>query len=323
MNNRFRNIMKLPGKLLPYEWLSVHNYPVLLPFYHVVSDEPLPHVLNYPYRNVRQFMEELDFLLKHYRPIGMEELLTQTHERSRVFHLSFDDGLRQCATVIAPILLRKGIPATFFVNPGFADNKALFHRYKASLIISRLKEGKQGETWLRERGFSFGKLLQLPIREAETADRLADELGISWDHFLKETQPYMTLDQIRELEGRGFSIGGHSWDHPEFASLDFEEQYRQVSASMDWIGSHLHQKHRVFAFPYTDDGVSARLLKQLADDNLCDHTFGTAGLKYDSMPRHLQRFPAETSEALPVSLKMEMFYSQLRGYLGRQTVKHP
>lgn len=323
MNNRFRNIMKFPGRLIPLDWLSGGAYPVLLPFYHVVSDEPLPHVLNYPYRNTRQFEAELDFLLKHYRPVGLEELLKQPSDMSKVVHLSFDDGLRQCATVIAPILLSKGIPATFFVNPGFADNKALFHRYKASLVISRLREDKHGDVWLGERGFSTARLLQLPIGDTKTVDRLAEELGLSWDHFLDDYQPYMSLDQIRELEDRGFSIGGHSWNHPEFAALDYHDQYQQVAQSMEWIGSHLHQKYRVFAFPYTDDGVPARLLKQVADDSLCDLTFGTAGLKYDSVPRHLQRFPAETDDALSVSLKMEMFYSRLRGYLGRQTVTHP
>lgn len=323
MNNRLRNTMKFPGRLIPFDWLSGATYPVLLPFYHVVSDEPLPHVLNYPYRNTRQFEAELDFLLKHYRPVGLEELLAQPNDLSNVFHLSFDDGLRQCATVIAPILLRKGIPATFFVNPGFTDNKALFHRYKASMVISRLRDDKHGEAWLKEKGFSIGKLLQLPIGETETADRLAEELGLSWDQFLKDYQPYMTLGQIRELENNGFSIGGHSWNHPEFATLDYHGQYLQVAQSMEWIGSHLHQKHRVFAFPYTDDGVAARLMQQVADEHLCDLSFGTAGLKYDSVPRHLQRFPAETPETLPVSLKMEMFYSRLRGYLGRQTVNHP
>lgn len=323
MKGKLRNIMKWPGKLLSHDWLARYRYPIFLPFYHVVSDEPLPHVLNYPYRNSRQFEAELDFLLKHFRPVGLADLLNEPHAQPGVFHLSFDDGLRQCATLIAPVLLRKGIPATFFVNPGFTDNRELFHRYKASLIVSRLREDKHGGTWLKERGLSFDSLLQMPYAESKKADRLANELGLSWQQFLDDYKPYMTLDQIRELESMGFTIGGHSWDHPEFAALDYQGQYQQVADSMAWIGNQLQQKHRVFAFPYTDDGVSSRLLRQMVDDHLCDLTFGTAGLKFDSIPGHLQRFPVETKEPLPVSLKMEMFYSRLRGYLGRQTVRHP
>lgn len=323
MNRWLRNMLKSPGKLISYEMLSHYRYPVLLPFYHVVSDEPLPHVLNYPYRNTIQFEAELDFLLKHYRPVDLTELLSQPKPQPGVFHLSFDDGLSQCATVIAPILLRKGIPATFFVNPGFVDNKALFHRYKASLIVSRLREDKSGDIWLKEWGLSYESLLQLPWLQSVEADKMAQELGISWSQFLNVYEPYMTLDQVRGLESRGFTIGGHSWDHPEFAQLDYQSQYRQVTESMGWIGKHLHQKHRVFAFPYTDDGVSINLLEQLVKENLCDLTFGTAGLKYDSLPGHMQRFPAETAEPLPVSLKMEMFYSLVRSFMGRQTVMHP
>ena len=41
----------------------------------------------------------------------------------RCLHLTFDDGFRELHDVVAPILLRKGIPATFFVNSAFIDNK--------------------------------------------------------------------------------------------------------------------------------------------------------------------------------------------------------
>jgi hypothetical protein len=55
-----------------------------------------------------------------------------------LLHLSFDDGLSACYDTIAPILLRKGVPATFFLNPAFIDNKALMFRYKISLCLNAL-----------------------------------------------------------------------------------------------------------------------------------------------------------------------------------------
>ncbi len=106
------------GKLIPIKSLLKINTPVFQPFYHVVSNDKLPHILNYNYRNTYQFEKELDFYLKYFKPVSLSELMTGKKLPKKVFHLSFDDGLKECAEIIAPILLRKGVPATFFVNPG-------------------------------------------------------------------------------------------------------------------------------------------------------------------------------------------------------------
>ncbi len=63
------------------------NTPVFLPFYHTVSDENLPHILNYPYRNVAQFEKELDFFLKYFKPVSLEELASENYSGKKVFHL--------------------------------------------------------------------------------------------------------------------------------------------------------------------------------------------------------------------------------------------
>jgi hypothetical protein len=41
-----------------------------------------------------------------------------------------------------PILRRKGVPATVFVNSDFVDNQDLFFRFKAALIIDKNKSIK-------------------------------------------------------------------------------------------------------------------------------------------------------------------------------------
>ena len=58
--------------------------------------------------------------------------------RRKQMVLSFDDGLVECHQVIAPLLMTKGVPATFFLNNHFIDNRDLFFRYKASLIIDQV-----------------------------------------------------------------------------------------------------------------------------------------------------------------------------------------
>ena len=142
--NRLADTLSDVAQLLPFSLLSkAATGKVLAPFYHAVSDIPMPHIRHlYRVKTVAEFERDLDFLLKHYTPIDFHELpnLLQHKPRSGKppMLLSFDDGLREFYDPIAPILLRKGIPAICFLNSGFLDNKDLFFRYKASLLIDFL-----------------------------------------------------------------------------------------------------------------------------------------------------------------------------------------
>lgn len=314
-------MVKRLGRHIPFKWLKGLSTGMLLPFYHVVSDDPLPHIKSYNYPGVDAFQRDLDYLLKHYAPAGLDELFTATASSHNLFHLSFDDGLRQCYDIIAPLLLRKGIPATFFINPGFVDNRQLFHRHKAGLILTHAENFSSTKNILVKSGITPVQLMQISGRDSELLDRIAEEAGISFADFLQSYRPYMTLGQIAELQAAGFTIGGHSWDHPEFYTISEQEQFDQIRRSMEWMDAHFPQRKRIFAFPFTDDGIRTRLLRRVYDSGICDLTFGTAGLKRDIFPGHLQRLSCETGFSLESILKGELVYSGLRRITGKSVVK--
>ena len=60
-------------KLLPFSFLSrLRHQSLLLPLYHLVSNDRVPHVINlFEYKNVNQFEEDLDFLQSHYTPVSL------------------------------------------------------------------------------------------------------------------------------------------------------------------------------------------------------------------------------------------------------------
>lgn len=298
------------------------NAPVFLPFYHVVSNHPLPHILNYPTISERQFNKELDFYLKHFNPVSLEELLKAPKPNS--FHLTFDDGLKECAEVVAPILLQKGIPATFFVNSGFVDNQDLFHRYKASFILNemRIHPDAEVEKYLYENGLSIDNILQVPFSKRDVLDQAAELLEIDFQSYLDKNQPYMTTIQIKDLHNKGFYIGGHSHKHPEFWQISEKKQLKHIKKSMQWVAENINPKVKAFAFPYTDYGVSANLIKKVHDNGWCDISFGTAGVKYDKITNHFQRYPAEQKGNFEVNVKAEFLYFKLRKAIGKATVKH-
>lgn len=296
--------------------------PFFLPFYHVVSKQPLPYILNYPVLNEKQFLKELDFYLKYFHPVSLEELIKSPNPDS--FHLSFDDGLKECAEIVAPILLKKGVPATFFVNSGFIDNKELFHRYKASLIATEMRAHPdlEVENYLHENKVPLKDILQIAFSKRAVLDHAAELLEIDFQSFLETNQPYMTTTQVKDLHKKGFTIGGHSHKHPEFWKIPAKKQFKQIKKSMEWVNENVNPKIKAFAFPYTDDGVSGKLIKKIHDKGICDITFGTAGIKYDEIPNHFQRYPAEQKGDFELNVKAEFLYFKLRKAIGKATVKH-
>lgn len=324
MNEFPRFVSSQLGRLIPIQTLLKFRTPVFQPFYHVVSNKNLPHILNYNYRNTAQFEKELDFFLKYFNPISLSDLMTGKNLPKNAFHLSFDDGLKECAEIIAPILLKKGIPATFFVNPGFVDNQQLFHKYKASLILGKLRElsNIEAENILKAQNLEGEKILKATISQENILDEVAGLLGINFNDFLAETKPYLTTEQLLKLKEQGFSIGAHSFYHPEFWKISDEEQLEEIKKSMDWLLEKINPEIKAFSFPFTDSGVSRKVMKALKNENICDISFGTAGIKYDEFETHFQRYPVEMPGDFKQKLKAELVYFVLRKIIGKATVKH-
>ena len=324
MNRLPRFLSKQIGRSIPAAILFKRAAPAFLPFYHVVSNDKLPHIQNYPYRNVSDFEKELDFYLKYFQPFSLDDFIKDKKKSSKVFHISFDDGLRECAEVIAPVLTRKGIPATFFINPGFVGNKQLFHKYKASLILNELqkKPNKTAEKILQENDLSGQNVLKAEFSQIPVLENVANKTGIDFDEFLKTQQPYLTLAQTKKLAADGFSVGAHSFDHPEFYKISEKEQLNQVQKSMEWISANVPQKIKTFSFPFTDWGVSVSVLETIEKEKICNMTFGTAGVKYDEFKFHFQRYPMEQPGNFKLNLKGEFTYFELRKLIGKDIVKH-
>jgi peptidoglycan/xylan/chitin deacetylase (PgdA/CDA1 family) len=289
---------------------SGKNVPVLLPFYHLVCDHDHPFQYNYCFPSTKRFKEDLDFLLRHFSPVTLEELHAGKNLNNS-FHLSFDDGLRQCYELVAPILKEKGIPATFFVNPAFVDNHDLFHRYKAAILNQSFEQA--GVT--TELESTYADLLSL--------DQIAEDIGINWEEYLEKEQPYMSLEQLHKLREDGFTIGAHSWDHPEFWLLDEVQQLEEIRESMEWLNANFSNQIRAFAFPFTDFGVPDEVFEAMRREKLCDISFGTAGLKLDNQPFHFQRLPMEspTAKRAKQLLKTGYLSFKLKKMLNKHVAK--
>ncbi len=319
-----RYVSKQIARFLPDEKVFHFSSPPFLPFYHVVNKNRLPHILNYPHFSPEEFEKQLDVYLKYFKPVTLDYLVKNPNPKERVFHLSFDDGLRECVEIVAPILLKKGIPATFFVNSGFINNKALFHRYKASLILHELHQHpcSQVEGLLLKNGLNRKNILQADYSQRDILDEAAELLELDFSLYLEKHKPYLRKKEVKHLHQKGFTIGGHSHKHPEFWKISEKKQLKQVQKSMNWVTENINPKIKAFAFPYTDDRVSSNFIRRLKQENICDITFGTAGLKYDEITSHYQRYPVEQNGDFKKNMKAEFVYFKLRKAIGKETVRH-
>jgi peptidoglycan/xylan/chitin deacetylase (PgdA/CDA1 family) len=325
-DRRLRSIAPL-ARFMNLKCLSaVSGQNTIFPFYHVVSDEELPHMKHlYRYRNESQFEQDLEAMLKHYVPMGIEDYLKDGSRSGskRSMVLSFDDGLIECRQYIAPLLRKKGIPAIFFLNNDFIDNRGLFYRYKASILIEHIQNNPEARSGAAEymeipEQQLGNAILMITYKQIPLLDALALHVGLDDAIYLRDHPVYMSTKQINDLVEWGFHIGAHSTDHPEFYQMEEKKMEARVSESMTDLKERFPMRPACFAFPFTSDGVPERIIDELLEEGIAEVIFGTAGLKKTGRRNFIQRIPMEANNLPAIRLlKAEHLYYLIKGLLGQ------
>ena len=103
-------------------WFNREKVTILC--YHSVTRQTEPKA-NDPHKlhlRFDAFVEQLNYLQRHYRIISLADFVRAHREHRKLpansAVLTFDDGVRNFLTVVAPLLLERSIPATSFVVTG-------------------------------------------------------------------------------------------------------------------------------------------------------------------------------------------------------------
>jgi peptidoglycan/xylan/chitin deacetylase (PgdA/CDA1 family) len=290
-----RNLAKglrrnMPLRLYPY-WI---RRKVVGIFYHSVSDERLPHIQHlYPPEPVARFEAALAYIVKNFKPVTEEQLEAhRLHGASLprgALHLSFDDGFAECFTVARPLLLKYGIPCTFFITSEWVDNKTMFYRNKVSLCIERLAELTHDAarmvftslnnalgTRISDDASFKAWIMKLEPKDEPTIDMTVKMLGLDLKDYLQTRKPYMTREQILALHKDGFSIGAHTRSHTKLSLLPWEQAEVEIVESARFIQEITGQPKVAFSFPYSATGTDRKLLAEIR----ARHPF--LGLFYDT-----------------------------------------
>ena len=217
--------------------------------------------------------------------------------------MTFDDGFSEIYDVVAPILLEKGVHATFFISTAFLDNKELCYQHKASLLAEKIQQGisaraeaEVGEI-LSGMEISCSQLseaiLKIDYKRKDALNRIADILQIDFEEYLHDVRPYLSTDQVKKLLEWGFHIGAHSIDHPYYSALSLAEQLEQTIVSIKNIRETFGLQYGAFAFPHHDHGISNEFFQRIHETGLVDITFGTGGMLDKGSRTHRQRVGLE------------------------------
>lgn len=303
-----------------------------LPAYRAVSNEDLPHLKHMmDYKNVKQFRQDLDYLLQHFELVTWSEFKEVQQgklRRRKIAMLTFDDGLREFYDVILPILEEKGVYALQFVNPAFIDNRDMMFRCKASLITDRILTSEaQAKTVADVLDLKNPTLKTLAKKislinylDRSTLDRIAEKIDLSFSDYLQNQQPYMSLQQLKTVSEKGFGVASHSWDHPLYYELSTEEQLENTYRSLDYMTANGFTDD-CFSFPFTDFGIKQDFFRQLFASRNLFCSFGSAGIKYDDFGKNFQRIPMETGESAEEIMKDQITYFKLKRLFYKNKIR--
>jgi peptidoglycan/xylan/chitin deacetylase (PgdA/CDA1 family) len=237
-------------------------------FYHTVSDRPLAHARHlFAYKSSAQFERDLVWLKRRFRPVGHAEIVRclrgEAPLPANAASVSFDDGFAECFEVARPLLLKHGVPCTFFVVRDLVDNGLLMHKSAVSLCLEALETTRDAAfsalaaraadalgARFDSRAALAAALRGLTIHDDARVRAACRAFGVDESEALR-ARPYLTSEQIRQLARDGFTIGGHTTRHAELDRLgSFAEVEREIVESCAFVRDLTGQREVPFAITF-------------------------------------------------------------------------
>ncbi len=225
----------------------------------------------------KDFEAALTFLAKHYSPVSLADVLASFDGKPlppRPVLVTFDDAYASISQFAAPLCLKFGVPAVFFVNASCLDNRQLaldnlvcyvanvFGLDAVNAAIRSSNSGGDFEVRSLTQVFShFLPRTSLSARE-KFRHALIDLTGISEGDLASKAGLYLDSQQLRNLQNFNFELGNHTYTHANCRTLsaaDFAAEIDRNHAMLEEISG---TRVRSFSVPY---GSSVDLTADLAE----------------------------------------------------------
>ncbi|MBO6184174.1 MAG: polysaccharide deacetylase family protein [Chryseobacterium sp.] len=304
----------------------------IIPVYHCVTNSYLPHlrhIINY--KSSLEFEKDLDYMSTRFEFVDVQTFIKNHDNKINKPYalLTFDDGYAEFKDVIMPILLRKGIYAINYINPSFIKNDDMMFRLKVSLIIERIlnKDFMVRDSLVNSLMLSnpskkdlIAKVKAISYTNRHLLNQIGTDIDLSFDEYLKNNKIYLNIDDLKYIQDKGFGISAHSWDHPYLTELSISDQIENIQQSIDFMTENGFSSDSM-AFPFTDFGLKRSMFNTLFKDNKnLKFTLGTAGLKFDSVDKNLQRVPMENGFSAADEINFESNYFHVKKIFNKNKI---
>ena len=291
ITNGMRSFTATVGWRFPATRLLSSRHPLIL-VYHGVPRQGRE-------MSAEIFERQMLFLKQRFDMVPWEQIGAKRTRRDKVqVVLTFDDGFRNNAEVVAPILRRHRIPAVFFVcsrhaEPGrylwfsylraleqFFDKEGFLFRGQYFDMATSRRHASVAQLWslllsLKPHPGAMYEAIEQECPRLEkfvSASRLEDQFA------------GMSAEQVKELATDPcFTIGIHTVDHPFLTKCAGAEIRRQIAVNKAWIEQHTGRKCELIAYPAGD--FNGDVLESCSDSNL---RYGFSVVKRIDGQGHLQ-----------------------------------
>lgn len=294
--------------------VSLHARDALVLVYHGI----LSHEEGEPFRyhhTVDEFEAHLDWLCGRCTPVGLGDFVRWKRGEWKPGKppvlVTFDDGYRNNATLAAPLLARKGLPALFFIASGYIGGSRVlwpdevFGRVLAWTATS-LKDPTGGTHAVPEARAPRETLAQSLVEACKNCNDatrcefiayLAAETPDVDPMIDAAVQGFMSWDDVRALSAAGFDLGSHTVTHPILSSLSPSDLRRELCDSRAAIAAQTGVQCNALAYPNgRDRDIAGSVLAETAEagyefaftvsDQWCSRTSDALRLDRVSPPGH-------------------------------------
>jgi peptidoglycan/xylan/chitin deacetylase (PgdA/CDA1 family) len=198
---------------------------------------------------LEKFETGIDYLASEFKTLPLYEAINRLKQgslRGPCVSLTFDDGDVSLAEYILPLLRRRNLPATFFINTAYMERPQ-------SCWVPILSYLQNDLDRYRSAGFSAAlesKALQLRQTKDST---FYNEVRLQIEELAPLVpdlaQRRVDLEWLSGLDGDQFAIGAHGHEHERYSMMSSDWQRRDLSENVRLL-SQFKGYRPIFAMPF-------------------------------------------------------------------------
>jgi peptidoglycan/xylan/chitin deacetylase (PgdA/CDA1 family) len=243
----------------------------------------------YTWTSLDLFKKNLDFISSHFTMMNLNDAITLLEEgklKGKIAALTFDDGDASLHSYILPVLKKKGLPATFFVNTAYLETASTYW----FPILSYLSNSNEAYIeWSPELSEQASKLRTTTdpafynsVRErVESLAYLVPDLN----------SRLVSTGWLSRLDNQQFAIGAHGHEHQRYSMMPIEWQANDLTKNVRLLSDFSSFKP-VFAIPFGRPIDWTQATLRIANAAKLKVVSSTGGLNF-APQEHSNRLPAD------------------------------